>query len=183
MVRHYIHTFFPEQQTETTSSSTDTRVPLGLPHHLSDIYLEELDKAMATTSEKTLPAPLNSLLKPFVSLMALTSSSVTYKRVQSSLLEPLLEALTPPPPSTSDEPNAKRIRREPNSYTAVISNACFEHPETSGALDRVALKKKLLRTVFEVASRPDTKDSSRRKMYAMWNEGGEDEDEEERRSN
>jgi len=135
---------------------------------------------MTITSEKSLPAPLDVLLKPFISLMALTASSVTYKRIQSSLLEPLLEALTPP--SRSDEPNPKRIRREPGPYAALISNACAEDPKTSDALDCATLKKKLLRIVFEVASRSDTKDSSRRRMYTIWKEGGEDEDEDERQS-
>lgn len=152
---------------------------MGLCNHLSDIYLEELDKALAATSEQSpLPAPLGMLLDPFLSFMAQTPNNTTYKRVQSSLLEPLLEALTPPCRS-DDEPTPKRARRESDPYPDLIANACITDPKASGPLDRTALKKKLLRTVFEVASRSETKDASRRKMYALWKEGADEAEEEE----
>ncbi|KAF9454115.1 Nop52-domain-containing protein [Macrolepiota fuliginosa MF-IS2] len=158
---------------------TDTRVPMGLSSHLSDIYVEELDKALALTAEQLpLPAPLGVLLDPFFFLMAQTSNLTICKRVQASLLEPLLEALAPTPRS-EDEPALKRLRKETDPYPNLVANACIKDPKTSGPLDSTVLRKKLLRAVFEVASLPETKDASRRKMYAIWKEGAEETEEDE----
>lgn len=152
---------------------------MGLPSHLSDIYLEELNKAIAATfDQSSLPAPLGALLDPFFSLMAQTSNNITYERIESSLLKPLLEALTVPPRS-DNEPTPKHARKEPELYSDLIAHACITDPQASGSLDRTTLRREILRAVFEVASRPETRDASRRKMYTLWKEGiDEDEDEE-----
>jgi ribosomal RNA-processing protein 1 len=151
---------------------------VGLTGHLSDIYLEELDKAIATTSEQgPQPVPLGVLLNPFFSFMAQTSNSTSYKRVQTSLLEPLLYALTETA-QPEEEPSPKRARRDPDLYSNLVVNACIDDPQ-AGGLEATVLKRKLLRTVFEVASRPETKDASRRKMYALWKEGAEEAEEDE----
>lgn len=60
------------------------------------------------------------------------------------------------------------------SYPNLIANACYVHSVSSEPEDGVALKRKLLRKVFEVASEPDTRDSNRRKMYALWKENYEE---------
>ena len=161
--------------TWTLNSPTDTRVPLGLPNHLSDIYLEELNRASAVTSEqKPLPVPLGPLLDPFILLMAQTPTVAVYKRIHSVLLIPLLEALGTPSRS-DDEPSSKRIRRDLDSYSDLIANACFDDPQ-AGRTDSAELKKRLLKRVFEIASHPETKDASRRKMYALWKERAEEDD-------
>jgi len=146
---------------------------VGLPNHLSDIYLEELNRALAATSEqKPLPAPLGPLLEPFILLMAQTPTTTVYKRIQSVLLTPLLEALETSSRS-DDEPNSKRIRGDLDSYSNLIANACFDDPQ-AGRTDCAELKKRLLKRVFETASNSETKDASRRKMYALWKEGAEE---------
>ncbi|KXN88781.1 hypothetical protein AN958_06650 [Leucoagaricus sp. SymC.cos] len=156
--------------------STDTRVSMGLPNHLSDIYLEELNKAYTTISEqKPHPAPLCTLLDPFFSLMTQTPTMTVYKRIESSLILPLLEALATPTRS-DDEPGSKRARKDFELYSELIVNACFDDPE-SGSVDRAALKKKLLRKIFEIASLSETKDANRRKMYTLWKEGAEEAEE------
>jgi len=148
---------------------------LGLPNHLSDIYLEELNRASAVTSEqKPLPVPLGPLLDPFILLMAQTPTVAVYKRIHSVLLIPLLEALGTPSRS-DDEPSSKRIRRDLDSYSDLIANACFDDPQ-AGRTDSAELKKRLLKRVFEIASNPETKDASRRKMYALWKERAEEDD-------
>lgn len=128
---------------------------MGLPNHLSDIYLEELDKALTSTSEQTpKPAPIGTLLDPFISLMAQTPNA-----------------------RSDDEPSPKRIRRDSGPYSDLIANACFDDPQYGNISDRAELKKRLLRRVFEVASRPETKDASRRKMYALWKQGADEAEE------
>ncbi|KAF8899012.1 Nop52-domain-containing protein, partial [Infundibulicybe gibba] len=156
----------------------NVKVPAGLAYHLSDIYLEELEKAMAKQlSSSPLPpaAPLGTLLTPFLSLAALTPTSTTYKRVESSLLKPLLSALS----SGEDERPHKRTRLDSNAttcYPNLLNNACMEHPKGEDHLGNLELEKMLLRRIFEVASDPETRDSSRRKMYTLWKEGADDDE-------
>ncbi|KAJ6575290.1 Nop52-domain-containing protein [Mycena capillaripes] len=164
---------------------TDIRVPTGLAYHLSDIFIEELEKALASApeSEPMLPAPLSTLLSSFFTLAARTPTSTTYKRIQSEVFTPLFSALSAPQPP-EDQPRAqKRMRLDPDAqaqpqYPILASNACFDAP-SEGPIEGPVLRKKLLRRIFEIASEPDTRDSSRRKMYALFKESTEDEDGEE----
>ena len=154
-------------------SPTDMRVPTSLAYHLSDIYVEELDKALASAPEPILPAPLSTLLTPFFLLAARTPTSTTYKRVQSEVFAPLFSALSPAPPE--DQPPAqKRMRLDPSvQYPTLVANACFDHP-SEGKIVGGILRRKLLRQIFEIASGPDTTDSNRRKMYALFKDNTED---------
>ena len=62
-----------------------------------------------------------------------------------------------------------------------MNNACVDDPKGEGKVEGSVLRKRLLRRVFEVASEPETRDSNRRKMYALWKDSvDEDEDEDER---
>ncbi|KAK7064087.1 rRNA processing protein [Favolaschia claudopus] len=158
---------------------TDIRVPASLAYHLADIYLQELDKTLASSSlsdaEPSLPAPLSPLLNPFFILAARTPTATTYKRIQAEVFEPLFSALSLPP--ESQPPPQKRIRLDPSAtqeqYLALVSNACFDRP-SAGTVEREILRKKLLRRFFDIASEPETKDSNRRKMYALFKESSED---------
>lgn len=151
-------------------SPNDTRIPASLSYHIADIYPEELDKALGSTPSPP-PAPLASLLDPFFSLAAQASTSVAYKRIQSALFDPVLNDLAPAGRSDDGEPKTKRIRLSTeSSYPHIVSNSCYSDPTTEGHVEGAVLKKKLLRRIFEVASQPDTRDSNRRKMYALWKE-------------
>lgn len=154
-------------------SSDDIRVPASLAYHISDIYVEELDKALGVGVMPP-PAPLAILFEPFFALAARTPTAVTYKRIQDALLNPLFTALVHEPYSENEPPKSKRIRlgAEIHSYPHLTANACYSDSE--GPLDGAILKKKLLRRIFEVASHPDTRDSNRRKMYALWKESYEE---------
>ncbi|KAJ7492456.1 nucleolar protein,Nop52-domain-containing protein [Mycena latifolia] len=159
--------------------STDIRVPTSLAYHLSDIFLDELEKALAAASEPIPPAPLSTLLTPFFALAARTPTNITYKCIQSELFTPLLSALSSPqsPPDEDQPPASKRMRLDPDAqqqkYPSLVSNACFDSP-SEGKIEGAVLRKKLLRRIFEIASEPDTRDSSRRKMYALFKESTED---------
>ncbi|KAJ7751319.1 nucleolar protein,Nop52-domain-containing protein [Mycena maculata] len=159
----------------TLFSPADIRVPTSLAYHLADIFVEELEKALTTASEPMPPAPLSTLLSPFFTLAARTPTSATYKRIQSELFTPLFSALSLPQPE--DQPPQKRIRLEAGvpqqAYPTLVSNACFDNP-SDGRIAAVILRKKLLRRIFEIASEPDTRDSSRRKMYALFKESTDD---------
>jgi ribosomal RNA-processing protein 1 len=110
-------------------------------------------------------------------LAAQTSTSITYKRIQSALFEPLLSALSLP---IEDQPRShKRIRlmdSDTEAYPNLVANACYEDPKTEGKMGGPLLRKMLLRSLFEVASQPETRDSNRRKMYGLWKEANEGDD-------
>ncbi|KAI9068693.1 Nop52-domain-containing protein [Trametes sanguinea] len=159
----------------------DPRVPTSLAYHLADIYLEELDKALGNPPVPSpLPAPVSTLLNPFFTLAARTSTSTTYQRIQSALLEPIYAALSPVHDSDSDSDgprSRKRPRLSTPSYPNLVANACATSPKEEGAVSSTTLKKTLLRRMFDIASEPDTRDSNRRKLYALWKEHMADDDE------
>ncbi|KAF7311078.1 rRNA processing protein [Mycena chlorophos] len=166
---------------------SDMRVPAGLAYHLADIYLEELDKAIASLDPPPLPAPLSALLAPFLTLAAQTPTALTYKRVQSEVFLPLFDALAAPPQAVDeDAPPTKKRRLAadasvsdspiPTQYGSLLANACYAQPEAGNTPSpRDELREKLLRRIFEVASEPETKDSSRRKMYALFKQSSGEE--------
>jgi ribosomal RNA-processing protein 1 len=154
-------------------SSGDIRVPASLAYHIADVYIEELDKALGATSLPT-PAPLATLLDPFFTLASRTPTAVTYKRIENALFEPLFTALVSESHPEDEPPKSKRIRLSAEtSYPHLAANACYSDPE-EGRVDGFTLKKKLLSRIFEVASQPDTRDSNRKKMYALWKESYEE---------
>ncbi|KAH9486505.1 Ribosomal RNA processing protein 1-like protein B [Psilocybe cubensis] len=152
----------------------DIRVPASLAYHIADVYAEELNKALAAEKSPS-PAPLGTVLEPFIFLAARTPTTVTYKRIQSALFEPLFAALAPESIAEEEPRKSKRIRLTAEaSYPEVLANSCFSDPKLEGSQEGPMLKKKLLQKIFEVASQPETRDSSRRKMYALWKENYEE---------
>ncbi|KAI1793170.1 Nop52-domain-containing protein [Ganoderma leucocontextum] len=155
--------------------SDDSRVPTSLAYHLADVYLEELDKALGSSPVDTpLPAPLSTILAPFLALSARTPTAITLQRIQSALLEPLVTALSTR--QGSDEPSRKRLRLSTTAYPNLVANACETDPSKEGVISPSALRKAVFKQVFEVASEPDTRDANRRKLYAFWKEHMEDDE-------
>ncbi|KAH7930587.1 Nop52-domain-containing protein [Leucogyrophana mollusca] len=155
--------------------SNDIRVPASLAFHLADIYLEELDKALSvTTPSPPLPAPLYTALSPFLSLAACTQTKTTYKHLQEALFEPLFTALKPA--RSESPPSRKKPRLAAPAFQTLVSNACVSNPKQEGAMPSEGLRKALLQKVFDVASEEETRDSNRRKMYALYRDGVEDDE-------
>ena len=87
-------------------------------------------------------------------------------------------------PHDDDRPRRKRARIEPPKlpYAALIKNACLtvgdiqkageegvdEEDTAPEPLSPEELRKGLLKTMFDIASGEDTKDSSRKRMYRAW---------------
>ena len=160
-----------------SSSPNDPKVPSSLAYHLADIYLEELDRVLGDPPSPP-PAPLSTLLSPFFILSARTQNNTTFQRIQSALLDPLLVSLSP---TRDDEPpTPKRQRLSSPSYDNLVTNSCSIDPKTEGAVEKAPLKKLLLRRIFDIASEHDTRDSNRRKLYAIWRAHVEEEGAEER---
>jgi len=157
----------------------DIRVPSSLAYHLADIYLEELDKAVNSTGPCP-PVPLSTILSPFLTLAARTPSNTTYLRLQTSLFNPLLSALflasVPSQdylPNDSEQSQPKRSRVTDPNFQHLVHNSRGRVSDTGAQAPR-ALRSGLLKEIFNVASREDTRDANRKKMYAIWKEGMED---------
>lgn len=155
-------------------SPGDIRIPASLAFHICDIYLEELDKALSATSPS--PIPLSVILLPFFNLAALTQANTTYKQIQSTIFDPLFTALKTPRPNSEEPSSRKRPRLEQASYPNLVLNACVSDSK-GGPVDGAKIRKALLRQMFDIASEERTRDSNRRKMYAMFKAAKEDEGE------
>ncbi|KAL4062983.1 nucleolar protein,Nop52-domain-containing protein [Scleroderma yunnanense] len=151
--------------------ANDLRVPSSLAYHLADIYLEELDKALAA-SESSTPMPLIALLSPFISLAAQTQTSAIYKRIQDALFQPLLTVLSPPRSSNK----RKRARLSEDQFTNIVSKAYKCDPSIDGSGEAMELRQAMLKTLFDVASAETTRDFNRRKMYVLYKEAVEGSD-------
>ncbi len=155
-----------------TCSADDIRVPSSVTYHVCDVYLEELDKALATATDSLPPTPLSTLLSPFMNLAAQTKSPVTYQRVYSTVLEPLYSALG----NQTVEVGTKRKGVEP-PFAHIMANSCLSHPKEETKMSPVRLRKALLKEMFDTASLPNTRETNRRKLYAVWKEAmADDED-------
>lgn len=174
MVRTQYYSY-PPSSIYCFNSPSDIRVPTSLAYHIADIYVEELEKALACCQDP-LPAPLAVLLGPFLTLAAQTPNSTTYKRVQSAVIEPLLSNLGPESPSIDGSEPPKLKRRRLCSETNLAKNACFASV-SEGKVDGLELRRMLLRRIFEIAGKATTRESSRRKMYAFWKENYDDPEE------
>ncbi|PCH34048.1 hypothetical protein WOLCODRAFT_87225 [Wolfiporia cocos MD-104 SS10] len=131
----------------------DPRVPASLSYHLADIYLQELEKALGNPPQPlSLPAPLSTLLTPFITLAARTPSNITYQRIQSTLLEPLFSSLKPAR-HDDEPPSRKRPRLSTPTFSNLRSNACLSDPKSEGALLRDEYEALVVATEARVLAR------------------------------
>lgn len=150
------------------SSPTDARVPAGLTFHLAEIYLEELEKAVST-SESPISVPILALLSPFITLAAHTPTNTTYKHLEESLFRPLLDGLR--------LWTSNLHKRAPDlEWPTILSNACVDVPYTGGPMPQSTLREAILQKLLAVASAEDTRDTNRRRMYALYKTAVEDDD-------
>ncbi|CUA67488.1 Ribosomal RNA processing protein 1 homolog B [Rhizoctonia solani] len=153
----------------------DKTVPASLSYHLADIYLEELDKAL-DTNDNDCEIPLVTLLDPFIHLSARTSNKITFGRMQTALFTPLLDALVAcatPSPDATDSQRRKR-KRPSETYPNLIESVCKPKTQAESTAKPQDIARDVLKAVFDVAGHVDTKDTNRRKMYALWRDRTEE---------
>jgi ribosomal RNA-processing protein 1 len=136
-----------------------------------------------------------TILEPFFVLASQTSSNVTFKRIQSALLTPLLSSLTEAcclrhEESSELPPKRRKLSSDAAEATADRSSLPEEFPLRHVVMrcivnssDKIpssppVIKSAMVRSLFEVASRGATRDSNRRKMYAICKDARDEEDEE-----
>ncbi|WVF68251.1 hypothetical protein IAT40_003016 [Kwoniella sp. CBS 6097] len=163
----------------------DRRVPTSIATHIADIYLDELDKALALPEVDSQPAcPLSSVLQPHIALLTRTPTSTVHTRLMSSIFTPLLESLALASPSISLEQDSERPSKRSKKdnkpmYAHIVMHCCVGK---SGAQERSSpekLRNGLLKAMFEAAADGKAGESNRRKVYQVWREEGGDDDEEE----
>lgn len=167
------HIIFGKADHNYPCSPNDIRVPASLAFHLSEIYLEELEKALIS-SESPPPVPLSTLLLPFVGLAARTPTNTTYKHIQSSLFEPLRNSLK----SSSGPPSRKKARTSSSNYSTLLVNAYTSGSDGDRVMDLDAVRKSILQKIFDVASETETRDANRRRMYAFYKDAVDDDEDE-----
>ncbi|KAJ3558977.1 hypothetical protein NM688_g614 [Phlebia brevispora] len=163
----------------------DVRVPSSLASHIADIYLEELDKSFVTPPVlNPLPAPLSVLLQPLYTMLARTPVNATSRRMEEAVINPLLSALSERPQEEDEDGERirKRMRLSNELYETLVKNACADSP-VDGPLPKAALKRSVLKQIFDTASGEGTRDANRRKLYALVKAHTDDEDEDEDEDN
>ncbi|RXW24032.1 hypothetical protein EST38_g1839 [Candolleomyces aberdarensis] len=159
---------------------TDVKAPLGLSYHLADIYLDELNKVLESTPQGT-PAPILLILDSLFSFSAQTTSKVAFKRLQTTVWEPLLRSLSSGDAEDEEEEEErprKRTRLEKDDeLSGLYRSSCLLEP-SKGRSDKQALGKGVRRKLFEIASSPGTRDSNRKKLYTLWKEEASESDDE-----
>lgn len=136
-----------------------------------------------------------TLLEPFFVLASQTPSNITFKRIQTGLLDPIVSSLADASrPRHDDSSVPSRKRQKLSLDTAEVLAGDNALPEdfplrhvvmhsTVGGSDKApssprVIKSSLIQSLFEIASRKATRDSNRRKIYAIC-KGAKDEDDEE----
>lgn len=115
------------------------------------------------------------VLAPFLTLAAKTPNKVTYQQIQSNLIDPLFSALSlSPGPDESPLPNRSEGSSPQNDMPNLLANSCLSPQDEP--LDRSKLRKGVLEYIFEVASQEDSRDSNRRKLYAICNANIDEDD-------
>lgn len=111
-------------------------------------------------------------------LASKTSNNITYDRLQSSLFDPLIEALKAPQDDESLDPRpAKRLRTLAPDLTFLCQHATYTSTEEPAEpMPPPELRKALLRNIFERASHEDSRVSNRKKMYQIWRNAMEEEE-------
>ncbi|ORY34723.1 nucleolar protein,Nop52-domain-containing protein [Naematelia encephala] len=159
--------------------TVDVSVPKALAGHLSDIYLEELDKVLGLPEVDAQRAcPTLSVLGPHIALLALTPTQSIYNRTMSTVFTPLLSALTLASPSTKDivDRPSKRSKDDP-IFPHIVMRSRLAGSDQLASPDK--LRKGLVKALFEAAADQSAVETNRRKIYQIVRELDDDEDEDE----
>ncbi|WWC65846.1 uncharacterized protein I303_108468 [Kwoniella dejecticola CBS 10117] len=162
----------------------DRRVPTSIANHIADIYLDELNKALALPEVDSQPAcPLATVLQPHITLLTRTPTSTVHTRLMSSVFTPLLESLALASPSITlerdaERPSKKSKKQEP-MYAHLVMHSCVGEEGRSKRSNATALRRELLQKMFQAAANDKASESNRRKVYQVWREEGGDDDDDE----
>ncbi|KAK4058538.1 hypothetical protein OIO90_000700 [Microbotryomycetes sp. JL221] len=157
------------------------RVPDSLAYHLSDIYIDELNKVCeseSASSSQTHNVPVVALLDPFLTTLAISPTSTLYTRVNDNVFKPLLDETLPELDNVGPRKKKRRTvvgtDAQEAKYQAIyersIEGRVSERQQTDDVEPATIRKQfgvKLLQAVFDKGGQGDTTDVNRRRMYKL----------------
>lgn len=176
--------------------ANDPKVPDSLTYHLTDVYLEELERALGSASEdekedgegsSEASFSLTALLQPMARTVATCHSSTVYDKIMDNVLQPLLDdclvAAASQDEGDDDEGGRSAKRRKTDAEEEEEEND-VTYPQILSAARKtgqspLALRKAVYRLLFEAASRADALPQRRRRLYALCQKERERREEEE----
>jgi ribosomal RNA-processing protein 1 len=148
------------------NSVESPKTPHSLTFHLSDIFLDELERV--STNSPSQSVPLVALLQPYMLTLTVAPSSPIFARLIENIFKPLLTAFFPPP----SKPQPRRRKKDgpppPRPEYPQILDHCIEgkgEGQGDGQTVGDAVAKKVLKSLFEVGGQPDVDEHNRRKIY------------------
>lgn len=142
------------------------KTPHSLTFHLSDIFLDELERVSAASSSDSIP--LIALLQPYMRTLAVAPSSPIFARLVDNLFKPLLTAFFPAP--SKPQPRRRKKDGPPParpSYPHILEHCEEGRGDRSGEAEskgQVA-GKQVVASLFRVGGQPDIDEHNRRKIY------------------
>ncbi|CAO1637987.1 unnamed protein product [Parajaminaea phylloscopi] len=156
--------------------ANDVKVPDSLTYHLTDVYLPELEKALASPEAEDVSSPEDStpallrLLQPFVDTASTCHSSTVYDKIFKNIFAPILDdCLAADAENTRNQRSAKRRKVSEDDDA---EEGATEYPRilASTGLAPLALRARIYKMLFEAASREDAVAARRRKLYTLYQE-------------
>lgn len=169
----------------------DVKVPDGITYHLADVYLEELERAASTVDEEEDGAPSESLpllvlLQPFITTMAACHSPLVYDRITNEVIGPIMKDCLAfqeqeeektrsekKRKATSQKAGSKRrkadqhLSEEETSDEDEVSSCQFANVLQQSGKSGAELRRDIFEAIFQIASRSDSLDARRRRLYKM----------------
>ena len=114
--------------------------------------------------------PLNLLLQPIYTTLALAPSSTMFNRLQEHAVDPLLDYTLPPKPQP---PTKRRKIAEPSSITREEYPGLVADAQEGAVLNEEAkdtnekVGREVLRAIFEEGGKTTTNEVNRRRLYLI----------------
>ncbi|UZJ51872.1 hypothetical protein CBS101457_001192 [Exobasidium rhododendri] len=176
--------------------SNDVKVPDGITYHLSDIYVEELDRAMEVSIEADdylhTAVPALVLLQPFISTMATCHSPLVFDRICKAVILPFLQDCLKlqegqeesnsggKRKAGSQKASSKRRKGDDGELQESSSDDDDDNGETDGcqfaflmshlASSGKEVRKLTFEAIFRAASAKESIDARRRRLYKLCKE-------------
>ncbi|KNZ54511.1 hypothetical protein VP01_292g10 [Puccinia sorghi] len=155
----------------------DFKTPLSITYHVTDIFLEELNRVLEKLPDR--PAPIVQLLAPLIHGLSQTrAGTATSRKIIENVLDPLFANLELFISERTKLPKSSTINIYPSFETSLISSTATTQSVASDTprTDFQAIRKDLLCLLFQAGSDPLCLDSNRKKIYNYWytNRGADD---------
>ncbi|GAA5929657.1 Rrp1p [Sporobolomyces koalae] len=140
------------------------KTPHSLTFHLSDIFLDELERVSGTLTSADRPVPLVALLQPYMHTLTVAPSAPIFDRLVEQLFKPLLTAFFPPP----SKPQPRRRKKDGPPPPRPQYPSILEHCQEGEAVEAdvgTQVAKQILTSLFAVGGKPEVDEHNRRKIY------------------